>query len=518
MSGEDIRSITADLANDLLLGPGEVALIDLREPGPFSEGHPLFAVPCPFSELETSIGALLPRRTVRVLLIDGGDGIAEEAACLLAAMGYTDLSVVEGGAPGWAAAGLTLYKGVHVFSKTLGELAELALHPRPLAPDTLAEWQTSGRDFLFFDTRPAAEHAQMTVPGAICLPNGELVHRIDSLPAKAPVVLTCAGRTRGIVGAASLSLIDPAREVWWLEDGTQGWRLAGHDLVWNNAPAVLREADRKATRARAADFMEDHGIAEIGADRVETMLADPDCTTFVFDVRDPSETRADPVPCARAAPVVTLLQATDRFIGPRRANVVLVDDFGLRAALAAYWLRAMGFGVFVCRIDTNLRALPTVAVPNRAPVPVAGIDGMQALGDVAAGRSLLVDVRSSSEHAAGTVAGAIWSHRARLSDLPQGKVLCLIGDGTPRADLVAATLMDRGRSDVRLVEGGLPALRAAGAGIVPGRAMDLSEAVDVISFARGRHEGDAAASRLYLSWEKGLVDQLSPAERAQFAI
>ncbi len=56
------------------------------------------------------------------------------------------------------------------------------------------------------------------------------------------------------------------------------------------------------------------------------------------------------------------------------------------------------------------------------------------------------------------------------------------------------------------------------AAIVAGLRWTLSAAVDVISFAHGRHDGDADASRLYLSWEKGLVDQLSAEERAQFRL
>ncbi len=132
--------ITPQQAAARVLGTGEVALIDLREAGPFSEGHPLFAVPCPFSEMEPAIGALVPRGSAPIILIDGGDGIAELAAEGLADMGYSDVSVVAGGTPAWAATGYTLYKGVHVPSKTLGELAELALHPRPVVPADLAAW------------------------------------------------------------------------------------------------------------------------------------------------------------------------------------------------------------------------------------------------------------------------------------------------------------------------------------------------------------------------------------------
>lgn len=511
-------TITPQEANDRVLRRGEIALIDLREPGPFSEGHPLFAVPCPFSTLEVEIAALVPRLSCPIMLLDGGDGLAMEAASILSAMGYLGLCVIAGGAPGWAAAGLTLYKGVHVPSKTLGELAELALHPRPIAPDDLAAWRKAGRDVLFFDTRPEAEHAQMTVPGAVCLPNGELPHRIDSLPAHVPIVLTCAGRTRGIVGAASLSLIEPGREVWWLEDGTQGWRLAGHALERGHPATPLPPADAEASASRAQDFMARHGIATIAAADLAELCADPGRTVFVFDVRDPVEASNDPVPCATPAPVVTLVQATDRFIGPRRARVVLVDDTGLRAGLAAYWLRALGHEVAVCQITRRLRSLPRPSLPVARHVPVPTSPAGDALAQVAGGNARWIDLRSSAAHAKATVKGAIWSHRARLRDLPAGPAPFLIGDAGPNAALAAVSLIAHGHDGVRTVEGGLPALRAAGAEIVPGRVVDLSDAVDIISFAHGRHDGDTAASRLYLDWEKGLVAQLDREERAQFAL
>src|SRR3546814_4497941 len=82
-----------------------------------------------------------------------------------------------GGTPAWAAAGFTLLQGVNVPSKTLGELAEHAWHPRTIDAPTLKRWQDESRAFRFFDARPPAEYEKMRVPGAVCLPNGELAHR-----------------------------------------------------------------------------------------------------------------------------------------------------------------------------------------------------------------------------------------------------------------------------------------------------------------------------------------------------
>jgi len=210
----------------------EIAFLDVREAGQFGEGHPLFAVTCPYSRLELLVPELVTNRRVPVLLIDGGDGVADRAARRLFGLGYSDVAVVAGGAPGWEAAGLTLFKGVNVPSKALGELAEAAWHPKTIDAGTLRRWQAERKDFRFFDARPPAEHRKMRVPGAVCLPNGELAHRFAAAvpDAETPVLLTCAGRTRGLTGAIGLKLAGVPNPVLALENGTQGWALAGGTL------------------------------------------------------------------------------------------------------------------------------------------------------------------------------------------------------------------------------------------------------------------------------------------------
>ena len=52
------------------------------------------------------------------------NGRGERAAKALADIGYTDIRVLDGGAPAWAAAGFELFEGVNVPSKTFGELVE----------------------------------------------------------------------------------------------------------------------------------------------------------------------------------------------------------------------------------------------------------------------------------------------------------------------------------------------------------------------------------------------------------
>src|SRR4030081_3080894 len=84
---------------------GEIAFVDVREEGQHGAGHPLLAVNLPYSRLELGVGALVPRRNCRVVLLDDGDGVAAKAARRLAALGYRAVDVVEGGIDAWGAAG-----------------------------------------------------------------------------------------------------------------------------------------------------------------------------------------------------------------------------------------------------------------------------------------------------------------------------------------------------------------------------------------------------------------------------
>ena len=101
------RTVTPQQLQACIQDGEELALLDVREAGQFGESHLLFAVPLPYSRLELVVGGLVPRKTVRIVLCDGSDGIASQAAERLAALGYTDVSVLAGGIRAWANAGCT---------------------------------------------------------------------------------------------------------------------------------------------------------------------------------------------------------------------------------------------------------------------------------------------------------------------------------------------------------------------------------------------------------------------------
>jgi rhodanese-related sulfurtransferase len=514
------REIFPGEAKRLIHDGAEIAFLDVREAGEFGEGHPLFAIPCPYSTLEARIAALVPRRDVRLLLIDGGDGVAARAAVALEAAGYSDVMTLAGGTPGWAAAGFTLFQGVNVPSKTLGELAEHAWHPQTIDAPTLKRWQDEGRAFRFFDCRPPAEYAKMRVPGAACLPNGELAHRFPAavLDADTPVVVTCAGRTRSIVGALGLRLAGVAPPVYALENGTQGWQLAGFKLERGNSAAPYPKLNAEAataTRARAEAVMSKHALEAIDRAGIERWRGDKDRTTYLFDLRAPEEIAADPACAFVPALSGQLVQATDQWVGVRHARLVLLDDLGLRGAIAAFWLRQLGYEVAVARLDDDLRALPPQE--NELPLPpVRSVPAAEALQ----GEGVLVDLRGSAAFRREHVAGARWGIRPQLGrlGLNSADTVNLIGDAETAA-LAAKELGDLGLRSIFVVEGGHAALVAAGAAVESDDAVPSAEdAIDFLFFVHDRHEGNLEASRRYLAWEQGLIAQLDAAERSAFRL
>ena len=68
-------------------GGEEVALLDVREEGPYSLAHPFFAVSLPLSQIELRCLDLIPRMSAPIVVYDDGEGYAERAAARLGAIG-----------------------------------------------------------------------------------------------------------------------------------------------------------------------------------------------------------------------------------------------------------------------------------------------------------------------------------------------------------------------------------------------------------------------------------------------
>jgi len=511
----------------------EIALFDVREAGEFGEGHPFFAIPLPYSRLELDIDRLAPRRDVRIVLLDAGtddEAIARRAAGRLHALGYTRLSVLKDGARGWQAAGYTLFKGVNLPSKTFGELVEHAYVTPHIGADELARWQAEGAPLVLLDGRTVEEHKKMTIPGAVSCPNGELPYRFGELVADphTPVVIHCAGRTRSIIGAQVLRSLGVPNPVIALENGTQGWALAGLELEHGSTrryPDTVNENAASEARARADGLIARFGLATLDRQTAQAWLDAADRTTYLLDVRSAAEFARDGVPAAIHAPGGQLLQATDQTIGVRRARVLLVDHDGVRAPVIATWLVQLG-------IDTALVAARDARTLQRRRAPVAGPQDLNedALIDADALRKLrgapdvhLIDLRSSAAYRAGHPDAARWSIRPRLpaalADAAASDRIVLFADSAALAALAALDLRDAGFHNVSIARDGIDTFSKAGytMGSTPDVPSD-DERIDYLFFVHDRHEGNLDAARAYLAWETGLIAQCAPDELQHFRI
>jgi rhodanese-related sulfurtransferase len=248
-------SVSPEEVRAMLRDGGEMALLDVREEGVFSEeGHPFFANSLPLSRLELMVRDLVPRKSARIVVYDGGaEDLADRAAAKLALMGYRSLAVMTGGARAWAAAGYQLFTGVNVPSKAFGEMVEHRCGTPHIAATELKKRLDSGEEVLIVDSRPIGEFRNMSIPGAFDCPGAELVYRVpDRLRSpETLVVVNCAGRTRSIIGAQSLRNAGLPNPVLALENGTMGWELAGLELARGRDDSLPPPSSDGLARARA---------------------------------------------------------------------------------------------------------------------------------------------------------------------------------------------------------------------------------------------------------------------------
>jgi rhodanese-related sulfurtransferase len=531
---DDRRTMTAGKARTMpvvapalkgwLSDGGEIALLDVREHGQYGMGHLFFAVPLPYSRFELGLPGLVPNRSVRLVLCDGGDGIAARAAARAAALGYTNVYVLEGGVPAWRAAGYTLYEGVNVPSKVFGEIIEHQRHTPRISARDLEAMRERGDNFVIVDGRPWAEYRKMSIPGGICCPNGELVLRIrDIAPDPATrIVVNCAGRTRSIIGAQTLIDFGVPNPVFALENGTQGWFLAGLELA-RNADRRYGEAGTETAeqRSRAQRFAQACGAPFVSPSLAHAWLGDGGRTTCLFDIRTSEEFAVDGLAGFFHAPGGQLVQATDQWVGVRAARIVVCDREEVRAPVIAGWLRQLGHEAYWLADPATAASLDWRRSGAGAEQPgLPSISAEEAAAALRAKTATVLDLRPGMTYRKGHIAGAVWAIRPKIGAVqPLGAIIILVADEPAVAALAALDLAESGAKHIRLLAGGYAAWRDAGLAIEasPGRPAD-AECIDFLFFTHDRHDGNVEAARQYLAWETGLLAQLDDQERGVFRL
>ncbi|MES2188036.1 MAG: rhodanese-like domain-containing protein [Pseudomonadota bacterium] len=528
------RTIDAATLRRWLQDGSEIALLDVREHGQYGEGHPFLAVHLPYSRLELEAGRLVPRLATRIVVFDDGppSDVAPRAATRLRALGYTGVHLLQGGAPAWSGTGAALFKGVNLPSKTFGEQIEHAFGVPHIGAAELKARLDAGEPLVLLDGRTLEEHRKMTIPGAVPVPNGELALRWRSVvpDASTPVVVHCAGRTRSIIGAQILRDLGLPNPVLALENGTQGWALAGYPLERGSTrvppPAAPGDLLRQS-RADAASAAAREGLAPLTVQAAQAWIDDPQRSTFVLDVRTADEFAAGTLPGAVHAPGGQLLQAADLTIGVRGSRVLLLDDDGTRAPVIALWLQRLGFEAAAVQggIAAPLRIAAPAALPL-APLPELGAEQLAGLRnpDNTPAPYYVADLRGSLAYRRQHSRGAAWSIRPQLPrDVARGTggdqrhAVLLLADEEAVARLAAQDLREAGWQRVSWA----PAAAARAAGWPQESTPHLpadADAIDYLFFVHDRHDGNLDAARRYLEWETGLLAQCTADELGTFRL
>lgn len=508
------KSITARELRQHWVNHYEIALLDVREEGPYSEAHPLFALSVPVSEIEKKLPSLVPRLSAPIVVYDDGEGYVDRATARILALGYRDVAILTGGLSAYALVG-EVYRDVNVPSKAFGELVESINHTPSLSAREVKDVLESEDDVVVLDARRFEEYNTMSIPHGRSCPGGELLYRFfECIPSpETTVIVNCAGRTRSIVGTQSLINSGIPNKVVALRNGTIGWTLEGLELETKKTERVPSPSVETLQKAwKYAESWANHvGVSFIDSDQLTRFAAElEDRTLYLLDVRDPEEyALGHPIGFSNA-PGGQLVQATDEWVGVRGARIVLYDTDGVRARMTASWLLQLGWEVDVFKERSGVPdALPLPKVPSWHP----SADCFITINDLRnlAGATV-VDLARSPSYQKGHIPGAWFASGPELArDLRVldggGPIVLTSPDGD-----VAAMNVDEARKsisrEVLYLVGGTMAWVAAGHPLET-ESRWLSQPIDVY---KRPYEGTNNARKHmqgYLDWEYGLVAQLA---------
>jgi rhodanese-related sulfurtransferase len=500
-----------------LLARREIALLDLRDEDPFAKDHPLFAANLPLSRLELEMLDRLPRKDVRIVLYDDGEGLVAPAAARLRVLGYTNLRALEGGLAGWRAAGLELFQDVNSASKAFGELVEHRRRTPSLPAGQAKALIDHEPNLVVLDARRWDEYQTMSIPRSVSTPGAELVLRAAEIapdPATT-IIVNCAGRTRSIIGAQSLVNAGLPNPVYALRNGVIGWTLEGLTLDHGQDRRAPEPSDVGAAiaweRARAVAYRV--GVKHLSVAEFTELAQDRTRTLYRFDVRTPEEYAAGHLPGFRSAPGGQLVQETDHFAPVRGARILLFDPRGVRADMSASWLAQMGWEVYV------LEAAPDVALetgpwrPALPPLPAAQGIGVEALAErLQSGDVTVIDLAPSPTYRRGHIPGAWFAIRASLAEalenLPEADDFVVTSPDGALARLAAAELEALTEKTPLTLDGGTAAWIQAERPLQAGLTQAANPPTDVYKRPYEGTDHSHDAMQAYLDWEFGLVEQL----------
>jgi rhodanese-related sulfurtransferase len=464
--------------------------------------------------------------------IDEGDAPFEasdamRAALRLAAIGFTNISVLKGGVRAWSAAGGELFKDVNVPSKSFGEFVEAHKHTPSLSAQEVKALIDAQADVVIVDARRFDEYNTMSIPTAISCPGAELVLRIAELAPRPEtrVIVNCAGRTRSIIGTQSLINAGIPNKVSALRNGTIGWTLAEQVLDKGQtrkfSEVSVSTTQNAATRARSV--ADRAGVKRATLTDVHAWRTQTARTTYFFDTRNPEEFVAGHLPGFRSTPGGQLVQETEMVAPVRGARLVLADTDGVRANMTASWLAQMAWDVYVLdSVDSKDFNIAGAWHGDLPPMPQAPSVTCATLAtwlrESAPGQeTIVIDFARHAQYVQGHIPAARYVLRSQLTQaLAQcpnaSRYVLTCPDGVMARFALnecAQAFSDLGNTaTLSVLEGGTQAWRNASLDLEKGPTHLISPPIDRYKRPYEGTNNAREAMQGYLDWEFGLVEQL----------
>jgi len=418
--------------------------------------------------------------------------------------------------------------GVNVPSKVFGERVHSKRKVPEITPEELKTLQEEKKDLTILDVRTPEEYRRFCVPGAINVPGGDLILWAEALRQKPDrtVVINCAGRTRSIIGTASLRRLG-LTNVYALKNGTMGWTLAGLDL--EHHPTRETPMPSPESRERAALLAErvevEEGIPMISVPELLSLRREAERKVlYLIDVRSEREFATGHIPGSMNLPGGQAVQRTDDYIAVREGQIIFISHGQSRAVMAAHWYRQMGFGkIGVLKggilpwIESG-QALDT-GIPAEEPAGLKTareaarlIDPAEVSRQLRIDSTVILDVGSSSSFEASHLPGAFWLPRGWLelkipSAFPdRNQPIVVTCPNGLNSVLAAATLAKLGYTQVSVLDGGVQAWSANGYPTEKGIDRCLIPPDDVV--LSPSVTGNKEAMKRYLEWEVELTEKL----------
>ena len=521
-------STSPEVLKSLLSSGSQFALIDVREAGEYNSSHIPGSSSIPRRQLEFQMPAAVPFKDATIVVSDDDGRRAEAAANTLKGMGYSQVSVLEGGINRWSSKDYPTEWGTNVPSKDFGEKVEVVHHVPEIDADDLHARIQRGEKLVILDTRTPEEYQRFCIPGGRSMPGGELAFRITDvvkdLDPDTTVIVNCAGRTRSIIGTRVLQRMG-FNNALGLKNGTSGWVLAGHHLERGGDRLQLPEPSSEGLAAAeeyAAKLAAEDGVRYLDIVSLQNIGNKQGReTVYLIDVRTREEYEAGHIPGFRWFPGGQVVQRTDDVAVVHNSTVIFSCDGKARSTLAASWYRQMGQkevyaveGGTSAWMDAGLeleKGMPTLSplglAEARTKVRYLSPEG---LNESMPSQVLFVD--TSQDFIRGHVPGARWVARGwlefQVSDAAPSKedtVAVTCNDGQSSV-LAGATLKELGYRDVAVLEGGMAAWRQAGLLVETGLTGVMAPPTDVVILGVDRNPAEMMH---YLRWETALGEKYS---------